>query len=251
MSKYYAVKNGVKPGIYTSWNECKLQVDGYKGAIYKSFKTHTEAEDFVNNGPTVKNKNIHNNIHNIHNIHNNIHNNNIHNNNNNNVKNNNIQKNNQKNNTQKNNVNINLDDIDLLIYTDGSYKDNVGGYGVVIIQNNNIKEYYGHLPAPCTNQVAELTAIKIALTNVINNTKIHIRSDSMYSIDCFTKYIKTWKKNGFITTEKKPVKNQQLIKDIDALMEGKQITFEHVYSHRGEYYNEMVDQLAEKGRLNT
>jgi ribonuclease HI len=211
MSKYYAVKNGVKPGIYNSWPECKSQVDGYKGAIYKSFKTHTEAEDFVNNG-TIKN------IQKINNIQ---------------------------------NKNIKLYDIDLLIYTDGSYKDNVGGYGVVIIENNNIKEYYGHIVAPCTNQVAELTAIKVALSNIGNNTKVHIRSDSMYSIDCFTKYIKTWKKNGFITTEKKPVKNQQLIKDIDALMEGKQITFEHVYSHRGEYYNEMVDQLAEKGRLNT
>lgn len=215
MSKYYAVKNGVVPGIYTSWDACKTQVNGYKGAVYKSFKTNQEAEQYLNDNVKDNTQNI--------------------------TKNNNV--------TPKNNNVKKLDDIDLLVYTDGSCKDSVGGYGVVFIQNDNITEYHGHLPAPCTNQIAELTAIKVALTNT-NEDKIHIISDSMYCIDCFTKYIKTWKRNGFMTTEKKPVKNQQLIKDIDALMQNKIVTFEHVYSHRGEYYNEMVDQLAEKGRLN-
>ncbi|MDO4662344.1 MAG: ribonuclease H family protein [Tissierellia bacterium] len=45
--KYYAVKNGRKNGIYTSWNECKEQVEGFKGAIYKSFKTKKESYDFL------------------------------------------------------------------------------------------------------------------------------------------------------------------------------------------------------------
>lgn len=47
MSKYYAVKIGKQPGIYTSWEECKEQVTGFKGAIYKSFATKEEAEDFM------------------------------------------------------------------------------------------------------------------------------------------------------------------------------------------------------------
>ncbi|MDY6064843.1 MAG: ribonuclease H family protein [Finegoldia sp.] len=47
MAKYYAVKNGRRPGIYTSWDECKAQVDGYKNAIFKSFKTKGEALDFL------------------------------------------------------------------------------------------------------------------------------------------------------------------------------------------------------------
>lgn len=46
-SKYYAVKKGKVPGIYLSWNDCKAVVDGYQGAVYKSFKTIEEAEKFI------------------------------------------------------------------------------------------------------------------------------------------------------------------------------------------------------------
>lgn len=47
MSKFYAVKNGKKTGIFSTWDECKEQVFGFKGAIYKSFKTLSEAENFL------------------------------------------------------------------------------------------------------------------------------------------------------------------------------------------------------------
>jgi len=47
MSKYYAVKNGRTPGIYRSWDECKAQVTGYSNAIYKSFKSESDAKDFL------------------------------------------------------------------------------------------------------------------------------------------------------------------------------------------------------------
>lgn len=46
--KYYGVKRGLVPGVYTSWDECKAQVDGFSGAEYKSFKTEEEANDYVN-----------------------------------------------------------------------------------------------------------------------------------------------------------------------------------------------------------
>lgn len=46
--KYYGVKKGLVPGVYTSWDECKAQVDGFSGAEYKSFKTEAEANDYVN-----------------------------------------------------------------------------------------------------------------------------------------------------------------------------------------------------------
>ena len=48
MAKYYAVKEGREPGIYDSWDECKLQTEGYSGAVFKSFKTREEAESFLN-----------------------------------------------------------------------------------------------------------------------------------------------------------------------------------------------------------
>lgn len=47
-SKYYAVKKGKVPGIYLNWNDCKAMVDGYPGAVYKSFKAIEEAEKFIN-----------------------------------------------------------------------------------------------------------------------------------------------------------------------------------------------------------
>lgn len=51
MSKFYAVKKGRKTGIFFTWAECEQQVKGYKGAIYKSFQTHQEAQDFLSNQP--------------------------------------------------------------------------------------------------------------------------------------------------------------------------------------------------------
>lgn len=49
-SKYYAVKKGKVPGIYLNWNDCKAMVDGYQGAVYKSFKTIEEAENLLTEG---------------------------------------------------------------------------------------------------------------------------------------------------------------------------------------------------------
>ena len=51
--KYYAVRAGRTPGIYTNWDACKAQVDGYSGAVYKSFKILSEAEDFINDQKQV------------------------------------------------------------------------------------------------------------------------------------------------------------------------------------------------------
>ena len=55
--KYYAVKVGRKPGIYRTWDECKAMVNGYSGPVYKSFKTLSEAEDFMGNTGSIKSKN--------------------------------------------------------------------------------------------------------------------------------------------------------------------------------------------------
>ena len=54
MSKFYAVKIGRNPGIYNSWAECQEQVNGFKGAIYKSFKTKEEADNFINGDDNKK-----------------------------------------------------------------------------------------------------------------------------------------------------------------------------------------------------
>ena len=61
IKKFYAVKKGLKPGIYFSWNECKAQTHKFKGAIFKSFPTLKEAEDYLNS--LTKKTILHNIIH--------------------------------------------------------------------------------------------------------------------------------------------------------------------------------------------
>ena len=150
-----------------------------------------------------------------------------------------------------------IDHINVLVYTDGSCIDNIGGYGVCIIQNpmvdvtlNTCQTYHGKVPyTPCTNNIAELYAIYIALKQLKKHDKILIKSDSKYSIDALTKYITNWKRNGFMTAKKEPVKNKALLLEIDALLTTFTcIQFEHVYGHNNEYYNEQVDKLANQGR---
>ena len=208
--KYYAVKNGIKPGIYTDWGTAKCNVIGYKNAVYKSFKTHEDALLYINDINIKNDKNDKNN------------------------------KNDYKN-------------INILAYTDGSCKNKIGGFGLVLILNPNLKpvilEDSGPISYPCTNIIAEIYAINKVLTHLLpySHDSIMIRTDSQYSIDCFTIYIKNWLKNGFMTVDKKPVKNQKLIMDTyHLLIQFKNLEFEHVYSHEGEYYNEMVDKLAKQ-----
>ncbi len=209
MSKYYAVKNGLVPGIYNNWDDAKKQVINFKGAVYKSFKTMEEAEQFMTLGKEVYDF-----------------------------------------------ITIKKE-IDLLIYTDGSCINKIGGYGIVLIDNpnqdvrkNTHKEEYGKVPYdPCTNQISELYAIYIALTLINNkNLNILLKTDSMYAINVLTKYIYVWEKNGYKTTENKPVKNKDLILlTFNLLKEFNNLTFLNVKAHNNEYYNEIVDKLAKKG----
>ena len=135
------------------------------------------------------------------------------------------------------------------IYTDGSCVNKVGGFGFVLIKNKKHSEFYGKVPIyPCTNNIAELYAIKLALT-YCNYKNIVIYTDSKYSIGCLVEWCKNWKMNGWINSKGKPVENQVLIKDILKLMKNRNIEFKHVKAHNGDKYNEMADSLANKGRM--
>lgn len=146
-----------------------------------------------------------------------------------------------------------------IVYTDGSCSKNIGGYGFIVLKDDVIiLQDYGHIPQ-CTNQIAELTAIKMALLcirNSICNTEdienVIIRSDSRYSIDCLTTWMPNWKKNGYKTANNKPIKNKELILECYTLLNTllqPSIQFEHVYGHKGDKYNEMADRLANQGRM--
>lgn len=217
MSKYYAIKNGKVNGIYRDWPTAESQVKGFKGAVYKSFKTEKEALEYMNDTIVKNDINVTKNVNDINKI--------------------------------KNEKYIKPYNIDLLIYTDGSSKNKVGGYGFIAIDLSTdliIKKGSGLVPGICTNQKAELVAIHQALLYIqdLRFKKIMIRTDSNWSIQCFTSFIYGWLKNGFYTAKKEPVKHKELIMEIFQLLLQKPITFEHIYSHEGEIYNEKVDKLA-------
>lgn len=148
------------------------------------------------------------------------------------------------------------------VFTDGScIKNKKGikcGYGIHF-PNKEFKDVYGKLKIlPETNQRAELFAILKALQIITksNNIDIIVYTDSMYSINSVTLWIKEWKKNGWKSSTGKSVMNQDLIKPIDEILTSYKgnIKFKHVKAHtKGTSYeakaNEVVDELAKRGAL--
>lgn len=182
MSKFYAVKIGHNPGIYNNWSDCQKSVSGYSGACFKSFKTHIEAQNFLNNDA----------------------------------------------------LKIPQIDCRSILYTDGSYTQQRGGYAVVI-PGSSIE--YGPVPYDkCTNNIAELYAIAQALKYVKEPTKIY--TDSEYAINV-------------LTGKKKAHKNLELISTIQSQLASLQVEFCHVFGHKGNINNELADSHANLGRIST
>ena len=97
-----------------------------------------------------------------------------------------------------------------------------------------------------TNQIGELCAVLIALRAHPGTEPLLIESDSQYAINCSTTWVKGWKRNGWRNSQKKPVKNVELIKAIDAAISRRPgpVTFKWVKGHAGNAGNELVDELA-------
>ncbi|NMN01399.1 ribonuclease HI [Bifidobacterium sp. DSM 109963] len=97
-----------------------------------------------------------------------------------------------------------------------------------------------------TNQIGELCAVLQALRAHPGSEPLVIETDSQYAINCSTKWIKGWKKNGWKNSQKKPVKNAELIKAIDAEISKRagSVEFHWVKGHAGNEGNELVDELA-------
>lgn len=135
------------------------------------------------------------------------------------------------------------------MYTDGSCKGNPGrgGWGVYIINDDGTEVMMTGGKATTTNNEMELTAVVEALKTLKKGEAAIIHSDSKYVIDGITKWMKNWKKNGFKTSTKAPVKNEGLWKEIDALTQNVQVTWQWVRSHIGIRGNEIADALANEG----
>lgn len=138
----------------------------------------------------------------------------------------------------------------LEIWTDGACKGNpgVGGWGVLMVWGSRTHEMYGGLPMTTNNQM-ELTAVIRALEWVRRPVPIVIHTDSAYVKNGITQWIEGWKKKGWRTADKKPVKNAELWQRLDALARNFTIEWQWVKGHAGNPRNEKADELANKGCL--
>ena len=96
-----------------------------------------------------------------------------------------------------------------------------------------------------TNNLGELTAIlRLLEATAETGEELHILADSQYAINVVSKWRLGWKKRGWTKADKKPIKNLELIQEIDRDMEGRRVTFEWVKGHAGHHMNERADDLA-------
>jgi len=135
----------------------------------------------------------------------------------------------------------------ILIYTDGACLGNpgAGGWGAVLIYGEHQKEISG-CEAQTTNNRMELMAIIQALRALKRSSKVVIFTDSKYALDGITKWIKSWKQNGWRTANRKLVKNSDLWQELDFEVAKHQIEWQWVKGHAGDFFNELADKLANK-----
>ena len=135
----------------------------------------------------------------------------------------------------------------ITIYTDGACSGNpgIGGWGAVIIKEKKIIHLAGGLDQTTNNQM-ELTAAIKALEYFTEYKKISIHTDSKYVMNGIESWINNWKKNGWKTASKKPVKNKELWMALDNVMSKHKIEWYWIKGHSGDENNEIADQLARK-----
>ena len=136
----------------------------------------------------------------------------------------------------------------ITIYTDGACSGNPGpgGWGVLILEDGGERELYGGEAATTNNRMEMLAAIE-GLTAVPDDADIILYTDSQYVKNGITQWISGWKRNGWKTASKKPVKNKDLWQRLDALVEERKVDWRWVKGHDGDPGNERADELARRG----
>tara|TARA_B100000579_G_scaffold338294_1_gene289461 strand:- start:1382 stop:1855 length:474 start_codon:yes stop_codon:yes gene_type:complete len=131
------------------------------------------------------------------------------------------------------------------IYTDGSCSGNPGpgGWAAVIIFNNDEFIITGY-ESNTTNNRMEIVAAIQGLKEIKFSYKINLYTDSNYLKNGITTWIKSWKKNNWINSNKKPVANQDLWKELDNINKNLKINWEWVKAHENNFYNNLADKHA-------
>ena len=134
------------------------------------------------------------------------------------------------------------------IYTDGACKGNPGpgGWGALLVFRDREKELCGGEPATTNNRM-ELTAVIRALESLKRECAVAIYTDSQYVKNGIQTWIHAWKKNGWKTADRKPVKNAELWRELDALAAKHTVQWHWVKGHNGHPGNDRADALANRG----
>jgi ribonuclease HI len=217
MSKFYVVWEGRTQGVFSNWKDTLESVSGFKGAKYKSYKNIIDANEALALDPPIFNE--------------------------------------TKKVIKKEKVITNpLTNSKIKIYCDGACFPNPGqsASGVAVYENEILKKLmHGNYNSNGTNNTAELLALHESL--IIANSYIkkgecslQVLCDSMYSINCITKWANSWANNNWKKKGKEEIKNLEIIKKTYFLYQDIKniVTISHIKAHVGFEGNELADRMS-------
>jgi ribonuclease HI len=140
----------------------------------------------------------------------------------------------------------------VIIHTDGACSGNPGpgGWGAVLQSGGKTRELKGGELATTNNRMELMAAIQ-ALEALTKPCKVELHTDSQYVMKGISEWIHGWKRRGWLTADKKPVKNDDLWKRLDTARLRHEVDWRWVKGHAGHELNERADALARQGMLDT
>ena len=134
------------------------------------------------------------------------------------------------------------------IYADGACKGNPGpgGWGAIVRAGGNEKELFGGEPQTTNNRM-ELTAVIRALDALKHPSEVEVYTDSQYVQKGISEWLHAWKRRGWRTADKKPVKNVDLWQELERAAARHRVSWHWVKGHAGHPENERADALANRG----
>ena len=135
----------------------------------------------------------------------------------------------------------------VIIYTDGSCRGNPGpgGWAAILTYGKQEKEIFG-AEKMTTNNRMELQAAVEALKSLTRRCEVDLFTDSQYLKQGMTAWIHNWRRNGWLSSDKKPIKNQDLWVQLDDCASIHHVHWHWVKAHNGHEFNERVDMLAKQ-----
>lgn len=219
--KIYAIFSGRHPGLYKTWDEASVQITGFKGAKYKSFKQENDAITWLRECIISATEPVDENIVNL-----------------------------VKANNDLVTQSTSMESDTVIIYTDGGASPNpgIGGYGIVLMKGRLRKELSAGYEYTTNNRM-ELLACIVALRALKESSNVKLHTDSKYVVDSISKgWAKGWQKKGWRKSDGKTAENIDLWKQLLELIAIYDVEFVWVKGHAGNVENERCDVLANQAK---